>query len=79
MCTVLASCSWQATSHKVVIGEERACRLCHTRIGTKMFAVYPNGTIVCFRCFRTADAHVDPVSGRNFLEYQAQNNELWQE
>ena len=69
----------QALSHKLVIGEERACRLCHTRIGSKMFAVYPDGTLLCFRCFRTADPHVDPISGRNFLEQPARVNELWQD
>ena len=37
-------------SNKCVITEERACRVCHKRIGTSAFALYPNGIIVHLYC-----------------------------
>lgn len=37
-------------SNKCVITEERACRVCHKRIGTSAFARYPNGIIVHYYC-----------------------------
>ena len=46
--------------------EERACSVCHMRISTKMFAVYPNGVLVCFKCYRKGDPSICPVSGRDF-------------
>ncbi|BDA48080.1 Transforming growth factor-beta receptor-associated protein [Coccomyxa sp. Obi] len=51
----------------VVSTEERACRVCHTRISTKMFAVYPNGVLVCFKCFRQhGEPNICPLTGRDF-------------
>ena len=37
-------------SKKCVITEERACRVCHKRIGTSAYARYPNGVIVHYYC-----------------------------
>ncbi|KAK9839815.1 hypothetical protein WJX81_003522 [Elliptochloris bilobata] len=45
-------------SRRVVVTEERACRLCHARIGTKMSAVFPNGLLVCYKCLRKGDPHI---------------------
>jgi hypothetical protein len=56
----------QLMQRRVVATEERACRLCHTRIGTKMFAVYPNGVLVCFKCYKRQDPSVCPLTGRDF-------------
>ena len=49
-----------------MITEERACAVCHTRISTKMFAVYPSNVLVCFRCYRKGDPSICPVSGQDF-------------
>ncbi|KAK9804448.1 hypothetical protein WJX73_002374 [Symbiochloris irregularis] len=32
-------------SKRVTVTEERACHLCHARLGTQVFAAYPNGTL----------------------------------
>lgn len=64
-------------SRRVVITEDRACRVCHTRIGTKMFAVYPNGVLVCYKCFRKGSEFRDPVSRRNFQQQPHGSSEPW--
>ena len=46
-------------SKKCVITEERACRVCHKRIGTSAFAMYPNDVIVHYYCCK--DRRVCPV------------------
>jgi len=46
-------------STKCVITEERACRVCHKRIGTSAFAMYPNGVIVHYYCCK--DRRICPV------------------
>jgi len=46
-------------SKKCVITEERACRVCHKRIGTSAFAMYPNNVIVHYYCCK--DRRVCPV------------------
>lgn len=57
----------QLMQRSVVSTEERACRACHTRISTKMFAVYPNGVLVCFKCYRQhGEASICPLTGRDF-------------
>lgn len=58
----------QLMSRRVVVTEERACRLCHARIGTKMSAVFPNGLLVCYKCLRKGDPHVCPVTGVDFRD-----------
>ena len=58
-------------SEHVEMTEDRACRVCNVRIGTKVFGLYPNGVLVCYRCMmrRGEDAkHVCPVTGRDFQE-----------
>ena len=46
-------------STKCTITEERACRVCHKRIGTSAFAMYPNGVIVHYYCCK--DRRICPV------------------
>ncbi len=58
----------QLMSRRVVVTEERACRVCHMHIGTKMSAVFPNGVLVCYRCLRKGDPHVCPLTGVDFRE-----------
>ena len=37
-------------SKKCTMTDERACRVCHKRIGTSAFAMYPNGVVVHYYC-----------------------------
>ncbi|UPQ99423.1 transforming growth factor-beta receptor-associated protein [Chloropicon primus] len=56
-------------SEHVEMTADRACRVCNIRIGTKVFGLYPNGVLVCYRCMMRSgkDAqHVCPVTGRDF-------------
>ena len=69
----------QALSRRVITTEERACAACHTRIGNKIFAVFPDGTLVCFRCYKKADSHVCLATGRDFREKPANMSETWPE
>ena len=58
-----------ALSEHIEITAERACRVCNVRIGTKVFGLYPNGVLVCYRCMMRngKDAHhVCPVTKRDF-------------
>ncbi|XP_073027429.1 vacuolar sorting protein 3-like [Primulina eburnea] len=39
-------------SRHVPIDDESVCDSCHARLGTKLFAMYPDDTIVCYKCYR---------------------------
>ncbi|KAL0460331.1 UNVERIFIED_CONTAM: Vacuolar sorting protein 3, partial [Sesamum latifolium] len=39
-------------SRHVQINDESICDSCHARLGTKLFAMYPDDAIVCYKCFR---------------------------
>ena len=65
-CWMLNFVCVQLMQRRVVVTEERACSVCHMRISTKMFAVYPNGVLVCFKCYRKGDPSICPVSGQDF-------------
>ena len=53
-------------ARRVVVHKERMCAVCHKRINDQVFAFYPNGVVVHFKCAK--DKHVDPVSGRDFRQ-----------
>ncbi|PFX22208.1 Vam6/Vps39-like protein [Stylophora pistillata] len=36
--------------HKILLTDERACRVCHKKIGTSAFAYYPTGEILHYYC-----------------------------
>ena len=36
----------------VVVTYERACSLCHKRIGSSAFVAYPQGTLAHYSCFK---------------------------
>ena len=58
-----------ALSEHIEMTADRACRVCHVRLGTKVFGLYPNGVLVCYRCMMRngKDAqHVCPVTGTDF-------------
>jgi len=52
------------TDKSVTITKDKMCPICNKYIGDKVFAYYPNGTIVHFKCFK--DQTIDPVTGYDF-------------
>ncbi|CAK7335859.1 unnamed protein product [Dovyalis caffra] len=52
-------------SRHVQINDESLCDLCHARLGTKLFAMYPDDTVVCYKCFRRLGESTS-VTGRDF-------------
>ncbi|KAJ9563211.1 hypothetical protein OSB04_008371 [Centaurea solstitialis] len=52
-------------SRHVQINDESQCDSCHARLGTKLFAMYPDDTIVCYKCFRRQGESTS-VTGRDF-------------
>ncbi|GLT59107.1 hypothetical protein SLA2020_319460 [Shorea laevis] len=54
-------------SRHVQINDESLCDSCHARLGTKLFAMYPDDTVVCYKCFRRQGESTS-VTGRNFKE-----------
>ena len=61
-------CLLQMMGKHIVIKEERACRICHTRLGNKMFAVYPNSVLACFKCASSKKPNICPLTGTDFLD-----------
>ncbi|PIM99412.1 hypothetical protein CDL12_28099 [Handroanthus impetiginosus] len=52
-------------SRHVQINDESVCDSCHARLGTKLFAMYPDDSIVCYKCYRRQGESTS-VSGRDF-------------
>ncbi|KAI4370911.1 hypothetical protein MLD38_019206 [Melastoma candidum] len=52
-------------SRHVQINDESLCDSCHARLGTKLFAMYPDDTIVCYKCYRRLGESTS-VLGRDF-------------
>ncbi|KAI7984687.1 Vacuolar sorting protein 3 [Camellia lanceoleosa] len=52
-------------SRHVQINDESLCDSCHARLGTKLFAMYPDDTIVCYKCFRR-QGESKSITGRDF-------------
>lgn len=51
----------------VQINDESLCDSCHARLGTKLFAMYPDDSIVCFKCSRR-QGNSTSVKGRDFAK-----------
>ncbi|KAK7304539.1 hypothetical protein VNO77_42420 [Canavalia gladiata] len=58
---------FEERSRHVQINDESLCDSCNARLGTKLFAMYPDDTVVCYKCYRRQGESVS-VSGRNFKE-----------
>ncbi|XP_059316454.1 vacuolar sorting protein 3 isoform X3 [Lycium ferocissimum] len=56
---------FEERSRHVLINADSVCDSCHARLGTKLFAMYPDDTIVCYKCFRRQGESTS-VSGRDF-------------
>ncbi|XP_022724772.1 transforming growth factor-beta receptor-associated protein 1-like [Durio zibethinus] len=49
------------------INDESLCDSCHARLGTKLFAMYPDDTVVCYKCFRR-QGETTSITGRDFKQ-----------
>ncbi|WOG84814.1 hypothetical protein DCAR_0103999 [Daucus carota subsp. sativus] len=56
---------FEERSRHVQINEETLCDSCHSRLGTKLFAMYPDDSVVCYKCFRRQGESTS-VTGRDF-------------
>ncbi|XP_021866697.2 vacuolar sorting protein 3 isoform X1 [Spinacia oleracea] len=52
-------------ARNVVLNDDSLCDSCHARLGTKLFAMYPDDSIVCYKCFRRLGESTS-VARRNF-------------
>jgi len=52
-------------SRHVQINDESTCDSCHARLGTKLFAMYPDDSVVCYKCYRRQGESTS-ARGRNF-------------
>ena len=50
----------------VTVTQDTLCGVCATRLGTKVFARYPNNVLACYRCYRKGSPEVCPVTGNTF-------------
>eukprot|EP00026_Physarum_polycephalum_P001849 Phypoly_transcript_01852.p1 GENE.Phypoly_transcript_01852~~Phypoly_transcript_01852.p1 ORF type:complete len:921 (+),score=179.80 Phypoly_transcript_01852:230-2992(+) len=55
-----------ASAPAALITAERTCPVCKKRIGDKVFAFFPNGVIVHFKCFNLP--YMCPVTGHDFYQ-----------
>eukprot|EP01130_Rhizamoeba_saxonica_P008537 TRINITY_DN3456_c0_g1_i2.p1 TRINITY_DN3456_c0_g1~~TRINITY_DN3456_c0_g1_i2.p1 ORF type:complete len:767 (-),score=140.41 TRINITY_DN3456_c0_g1_i2:83-2383(-) len=53
-------------SRVITINEDTVCPLCDIKIGDSVFAYYPNGRVICYRCWKKSDPHVCPITGTRF-------------
>lgn len=56
---------FEERARNVQINDESLCDSCHARLGTKLFAMYPDDSIVCYKCFRRLGESTS-VTQRNF-------------
>lgn len=54
-------------SRHVQINDESICDSCHARLGTKLFAMYPDDSVVCYKCYRRQGESTS-ARGRNFKQ-----------
>uniref|UniRef100_A0A0D9ZT40 CNH domain-containing protein n=1 Tax=Oryza glumipatula TaxID=40148 RepID=A0A0D9ZT40_9ORYZ len=52
-------------SRHVQLTDESICDSCRARLGTKLFVMYPDDSVVCYRCYRNQGDSASP-HGRNF-------------
>ncbi|RLN28039.1 transforming growth factor-beta receptor-associated protein 1 [Panicum miliaceum] len=50
-------------SRHVQLTDESICDSCRARLGTKLFVMYPDDSVVCYRCYRNQQG--DSTSGRS--------------
>ena len=70
-------CRLQLSSRRVNMTDERSCASCHTPLASKLFAVLPNGVLLCFKCHQRAGNSHDPTSGHDFVQQPQRLAEAW--
>ncbi len=50
----------------VVVTYERACSLCHKRIGTSAFVAYPNGALAHYSCYKRSAKQLNGTAEESF-------------
>jgi len=56
-------------NRSVTVTSNSRCAVCGKHIGDRVFAAYPTGTLVHFKCLKETDNEVDPSTGRDFSKY----------
>jgi len=51
-------------SRYFIATKDKICPVCNKRINDPVFAFYPNGVVVHFKC--ATNKYVDPTTGRDF-------------
>uniref|UniRef100_A0A7S3DM72 CNH domain-containing protein n=1 Tax=Palpitomonas bilix TaxID=652834 RepID=A0A7S3DM72_9EUKA len=62
-------------SHAVVVKEATTCPVCGKKIGDKVFATFPNGEIVHFKCYDHSKPTRSPVTNVDYSEVFEKNRE----
>lgn len=52
---------FEERSRHVQINEETLCDSCHSRLGTKLFAMYPDDSVVCYKVSVTGASPLRPL------------------
>ncbi|KAG0575358.1 hypothetical protein KC19_VG339500 [Ceratodon purpureus] len=58
-------------SRQVCITDDTTCGRCRARIGTKLFVLFPDDSIVCYKCSRLYGEHISPITGQDFSKEPA--------
>ncbi|CAL9045081.1 unnamed protein product [Musa banksii] len=58
---------FEERSRHVQINDESICDSCRSRLGTKLFAMYPDDSVVCYKCYRRLGESTS-ARGRNFKQ-----------
>ncbi|KAG6481905.1 vacuolar sorting protein 3-like isoform X1 [Zingiber officinale] len=58
---------FEERSRHVQINDESTCDSCRSRLGTKLFAMYPDDSVVCYKCYRRQGESTS-ARGRNFKQ-----------
>eukprot|EP01122_Echinamoeba_exundans_P015325 TRINITY_DN7219_c0_g1_i1.p1 TRINITY_DN7219_c0_g1~~TRINITY_DN7219_c0_g1_i1.p1 ORF type:complete len:889 (+),score=142.27 TRINITY_DN7219_c0_g1_i1:40-2706(+) len=62
---------YKRTTRSILVTPEVLCPICKKPIGDKVFAYYPDGCVIHYKCYQILPPdtakHVSPLTGRNFL------------
>lgn len=63
---------YRRTTRSILVTPEILCPMCKKPIGDKVFAYYPDGCVVHYKCYQMLPPdtakHISPLTGRNFLQ-----------
>jgi hypothetical protein len=62
---------YKRTTRSILVTPEVLCPICKKPIGDKVFAYYPDGCVIHYKCYQLLPPdtakHVSPLTGRNFM------------